>query len=87
MFIKITKFGSAPRKASKMNKYSNNRKQLQLATVLTGVMVPVIVALAILQSYYMLGAAIVVELALIVWIVALVKSTSKQDNFSTSHRD
>ena len=87
MFIKITKFGSAPRKASKMNKYSNNRKQLQLATVLTGVMVPVIVALAILQSYYMLGAAIVVELALIVWIVALVKSSSKKDNFSTSHRD
>ena len=70
-----------------MNKYSNDRKQLQLATVLTGVMLPVIVALAILQSYYMLGAAIVVELALIVWIVALVKSTSKQDNFSTSHRD
>ena len=70
-----------------MNKYSNNRKQLQLATVLTGVMVPVIVALAILQSYYMLGAAIVAELALIVWVVALVKSTSKQDNFSTSYKD
>ena len=87
MFIKITKFGSAPRKGSKMNKYSNDRKQLQLATVLTGVMLPVIVALAILQSYYMLGAAFVVELALIVWSVALVKSTSKQDNFSTSHRD
>ena len=56
-----------------MNKYSNNRKQLQLATVLTGVMVPVIVALAILQSYYARGAAIVVELALIAWTVALVK--------------
>ena len=50
-------------------------------------MVLVIVALASLQSYYALGAVIVVELALIVWLVALVKSTSKQDNFLTSHRD
>ncbi|MDI9587658.1 MAG: hypothetical protein ACOX5I_09295 [Gleimia sp.] len=68
-----------------MKKDSNSRKQMQLATVLTGVMVPIIVVLAILESYYMLGVAIVIELALIAWTVMLVKST-KQDTPPTSQR-
>lgn len=69
-----------------MSKYSNNRKQLQLVTVLTGVVVPITVALAIMEFYYVLGIAIVIELALIVWIGMLVKS-SKQNNPPTSQRD
>ncbi|WP_269493541.1 hypothetical protein [Actinomyces sp. S4-C9] len=42
-------------------------------------------ALAILESYYVLGIAIVIELALIVWTVMLVKST-KQNNPPTDQR-
>ncbi|KGF02588.1 hypothetical protein HMPREF1628_01490 [Actinomyces sp. S4-C9] len=64
---------------------SNSQKQLQLATVMTGVLVPIIMALAILESYYVLGIAIVIELALIVWTVMLVKST-KQNNPPTDQR-
>ncbi|GGI14832.1 hypothetical protein GCM10007377_12890 [Galliscardovia ingluviei] len=66
-----------------MSNDSNSRKQLQLVTVITGVMVPIIIALAIMELYYVLGVAIVIELALIVWTVALVKLNNKQDHSTT----
>ena len=69
-----------------MRKYSNNRRQIQLATVITGVMVPIIVLLAILELYYFLGVVIVIELALIAWTAMLVQS-SKQNNPPTSQQD
>lgn len=66
-----------------MSKDSNSRKQLQLVTVMTGVMVPIITLLAIVESYYLLGVAILIELVLIFRSAMLVKS-SGQNNPPTS---
>ncbi|MDO5034450.1 MAG: hypothetical protein Q4E01_03585 [Actinomycetaceae bacterium] len=60
-----------------MNSNSDNRKQLQLVTIMTGVMVPIIIVLAVIQNYYLLGVAVVIELALIAWSVALVRATKQ----------
>lgn len=57
------------------NANDNKRKQLQLVTVMTGVMVPIIILLAIMEMYYLLGIAIVVELVFIAWSVALAKKS------------
>lgn len=58
-----------------MSKCSNSRKQMQLVSILTSVMVPVIVAFAIMELYYLLGVAIAMELILIAWTVVLIKSS------------
>lgn len=48
---------------------------MQLVSILTSVMVPVIVAFAIMELYYLLGVAIAMELILIAWTVVLIKSS------------
>ena len=45
-----------------MGKCSNGRKQMQLVSILTSVMVPVIAAFAIMELYHLLGVAIAMEL-------------------------
>lgn len=58
-----------------MSKCSNGRKQMQLVSILTNVMVPVIAAFAIMELYQLLGVAIAMELILIAWAVVLIKSS------------
>lgn len=52
------------------------KKQLQLATVMMVIMVPIIVLLAITENHILLGFASAVELLLLGWGAALVKRTS-----------
>ncbi len=68
-----------------MSQYSNSRKQMQLVTIITSIMVPVIIASAIMELYYLLGVLVAMELIFIVWTVMLIKS-SKQNNSPTSKR-
>lgn len=58
---------------------------MQLVTIITSIMVPVIIASAIMELYYLLGVLVAMELIFIVWTVMLIKS-SKQNNSPTSKR-